>query len=218
MKNFGLELTLVLMKIRTFCKRNQILIEGCLRIYETKDAGRYDRIHGSLEASTNLRMLGLEPFRPDLIDHKDMVETIESAVEKFTIQELEELNARLKQVRAKALEYDNFVKIPHGCCARFISENIDTTQGQAIVENPPWSITSLESKTLSIPLPCSPAGSARVLKGIKILDLTRIIAGPTISCILGADVLKATGPNISDVPYFQVDGNMGKHATELDLK
>lgn len=34
----------------------------------------------------------------------------------------------------------------------------------------------------------------------------------------GADVLKITSPNLSDVPFFQVDGKMGKHAAELDLK
>jgi crotonobetainyl-CoA:carnitine CoA-transferase CaiB-like acyl-CoA transferase len=34
----------------------------------------------------------------------------------------------------------------------------------------------------------------------------------------GADVLKITSPNLSDVPFFQVDGNMGKHAADLDLK
>lgn len=31
-------------------------------------------------------------------------------------------------------------------------------------------------------------------------------------------MLKVTSPHLSDVPFFQVDGNMGKHATELDLK
>jgi crotonobetainyl-CoA:carnitine CoA-transferase CaiB-like acyl-CoA transferase len=58
------------------------------------------------------------------------------------------------------------------------------------------------------------------LEGIKVLELCRIIAGPTIGRILaeyGADVLKVTGPGLSDVPFFQVDGNMGKHATEIDL-
>jgi crotonobetainyl-CoA:carnitine CoA-transferase CaiB-like acyl-CoA transferase len=59
------------------------------------------------------------------------------------------------------------------------------------------------------------------LEGIKVLELCRIIAGPTIGRILaeyGANVLKVTGPGLSDVPFFQVDGNMGKHATEIDLK
>lgn len=51
--------------------------------------------------------------------------------------------------------------------------------------------------------------------------MCRIIAGPTVTRILaeyGADVLKITSPNLSDVPFFQVDGNMGKHAADLDLK
>jgi crotonobetainyl-CoA:carnitine CoA-transferase CaiB-like acyl-CoA transferase len=60
-----------------------------------------------------------------------------------------------------------------------------------------------------------------VLSGVKVLELCRIIAGPVIGRILaeyGADVLKITSPNLSDVPFFQVDGNMGKHAAELNLK
>jgi crotonobetainyl-CoA:carnitine CoA-transferase CaiB-like acyl-CoA transferase len=58
----------------------------------------------------------------------------------------------------------------------------------------------------------SSSGKLRVLEGIKVLELCRIIAGPTIARILGeyvADVLKVTGPNLNDVPFFQVDGNMG---------
>lgn len=34
----------------------------------------------------------------------------------------------------------------------------------------------------------------------------------------GADVLKVTSPRLSDVPFFQVDGNMGKRAADVDLK
>lgn len=61
----------------------------------------------------------------------------------------------------------------------------------------------------------------RLLSGVKVLELCRIIAGPVVTRILGeygADVLKITSPSLSDVPFFQVDGNMGKHAAELDLK
>ncbi|KAG5990447.1 hypothetical protein E4U43_004286 [Claviceps pusilla] len=56
---------------------------------------------------------------------------------------------------------------------------------------------------------------------IKVPDLCRIIAGPIIARILGeygAEFLKVTSPHLSDVPFFQVDGNMGKRAAELDLK
>lgn len=71
-------------------------------------------------------------------------------------------------------------------------------------------------------MPADPTGAKpRVLNGIKVLELCRIIAGPCITRILaeyGADVIKVTSPNLSDVPFFQVDVNMGKHATDLDLK
>lgn len=83
---------------------------------------------------------------------------------------------------------------------------------------PPWSVESLEDKTPQIPLQTK---DNRLLSGIKVLELCRIIAGPTITRILGeygAEVIKVTAPYLSDVPFFQVDGNMGKRATDLDLK
>ena len=34
----------------------------------------------------------------------------------------------------------------------------------------------------------------------------------------GAQVIKVTSPNLPDVPFFQVDVNLGKHTTNLDLR
>lgn len=93
-------------------------------------------------------------------------------------------------------------------------------QGKSNVDLAPWKVASLESTTAPWPLPSGP-GEKRPLAGIKVLELCRIIAGPIVGRILGeygADVLKITGPHLSDVPFFQVDGNMGKHAANLDLK
>lgn len=87
------------------------------------------------------------------------------------------------------------------------------------MSRPPWTVESLEETTPSEPMTGSTDG--RILSGIKVLELCRIIAGPVIGRILaeyGADVLKITSPNLSDVPFFQVDGNMGKQAAELNLK
>lgn len=84
-------------------------------LYETKRAGEYYHIHGSLEASTTLNMLGLESFRPDLNGHIKIVSVIEPAVQKFTIEELEEMNARNKQAGVPALRHEEFLKTPHVC-------------------------------------------------------------------------------------------------------
>jgi crotonobetainyl-CoA:carnitine CoA-transferase CaiB-like acyl-CoA transferase len=94
-------------------------------------------------------------------------------------------------------------------------------QGNANINQPSWTVTQLEDSSPPKALPKSTSKSPRILDGIKVLELCRIIAGPTISRILaeyGADVIKVTGPGLSDVPFFQVDGNMGKHAAEIDLK
>jgi hypothetical protein len=84
-------------------------------LYETKRAGEYYHIHGSLEASTTLNMLGLESFRPDLNEHSKIVSVVEPAVQKFTIEELEEINARNKQAGVPALRHEEFLKTSHVC-------------------------------------------------------------------------------------------------------
>lgn len=83
-------------------------------LYETKDSGKFYHIHGSLEASTTLRMLGLEPFRADLNgNHDAIVETIETAVRKYTVEELEVMNGRHRQAGVPALTHAEFLCTPH---------------------------------------------------------------------------------------------------------
>lgn len=83
-------------------------------LYETKEPGRFYHIHGSLEASTTLRMLGLAPFRPDLHgNHDAIVETIETAVRQYTVDELEAMNARNRQAGVLALTHSEFLRTPH---------------------------------------------------------------------------------------------------------
>jgi hypothetical protein len=173
-------------------------------LYKTKEPGRFYHIHGSLEATKTLNMIGLEGHRPDLIDMADIVSTIESHVQKFNVAELETLNAENHQAGVECMKHDDFLKTPHGQIADSL---------------PPWEIDPLETTTPPAPFPLST--SHRPLAGIRVLELCRIIAGPTIGKILaeyGADVLKVTSPHLSDVPFFQVDGNMSKHTTDLDLK
>lgn len=89
------------------------------------------------------------------------------------------------------------------------------------MQEPPWKVSRLEGNPPPTPFQTNNPGSKKALEGVKVLELCRIIAGPTVTRILseyGADVLKITSPNLSDVPFFQVDGNMGKLAADLDLK
>jgi crotonobetainyl-CoA:carnitine CoA-transferase CaiB-like acyl-CoA transferase len=65
-----------------------------------------------------------------------------------------------------------------------------------------------------------PAGE-RPLSGIRALDLTRILAGPTCARTLaehGADVLMITAEGLPQIPHALIDTNHGKRSTYLDLK
>jgi hypothetical protein len=58
-------------------------------------------------------MIGLEAFRPDLIDYRECINTIESHVKQFTATELEEMNATERQAGVTALKWEAFKRTPH---------------------------------------------------------------------------------------------------------
>ncbi|KAF7881144.1 uncharacterized protein EAF02_007035 [Botrytis sinoallii] len=179
-------------------------------LYETKNQGEYFHIHGSLEAGKTLNMIGLEAYRPDLTDYRECIDVIEKHVKQYTAAELEIMNAEINQAGVTALKWEDFKKTSHG---------------QTLLNLPPWQLDSLQDDSPPCPFPevapATPTSKPQVLSGIRVLELCRIIAGPAMGRTLaeyGAQVIKVTSPNLSDVPFFQVDGNTGKHTADIDLK
>jgi hypothetical protein len=58
-------------------------------------------------------MIGLEPYRPDLTDYRECINTIESHVKRFTAAELETMNAKERQAGVTALKWDDFKRTSH---------------------------------------------------------------------------------------------------------
>src|SRR5271163_897924 len=61
----------------------------------------------------------------------------------------------------------------------------------------------------------------RPLSGIRVLDLTRVLAGPICARTLaehGADVLRITGAHLPSLGYQELDTGHGKLAAHLDLR
>lgn len=70
------------------------------------------------------------------------------------------------------------------------------------------------------PLPLPGAFGHRPLHSVRVLDLTRVIAGPVATrtlALLGADVLRVDAPQLPEQPEAHADTGMGKRSALLDL-
>jgi CoA-transferase family III len=69
-------------------------------------------------------------------------------------------------------------------------------------------------------LPSPPTGPLLPATGLRVLDLTRVIAGPVATrtlALLGADVLRLDSPRLPEIPAQHLDTGMGKRSALLDL-
>ncbi|MEA2864379.1 MAG: hypothetical protein QOC84_2335 [Bradyrhizobium sp.] len=88
-------------------------------------------------------------------------------------------------------------------------------QGQALAALPTVSIEKIGE---AAPRPW-PAGD-RPLAGVRVLDLSRVIAGPVAGRTLaahGADVLLISGPDLPAIPWLTIDTGRGKLTAFVEL-
>lgn len=129
-----------------------------------------------------------------------------------------ELEAIVEAVsRWNALELEEAIAEVKGCGAMVRSGEEWTAhpQGQVLAQRPVIEIIKIGD---SPPEPV-PEGD-RPLSGVRVLDLTRILAGPTCARTLaehGADVLMVSAEHLPQSQYFVMDTSHGKRSTFLDI-
>lgn len=106
-----------------------------------------------------------------------------------------------------------------GGCAGFVRPAqawAQHPQAAAVASTP---VVEFEALGATAPQPLGPG--ARPLSGVRVLDLTRVLAGPMAARALaehGADVLKITAEHLDDSPGSDIDTGLGKRSARLDLR
>jgi len=156
--------------------------------------GRWVHLHGAFPrlADPTRAVLGI----PEGAD----AATVAAAVAKWDAQALEDALAEAKAC---------------GAMVRSREEWAAHAQGEAI-----GALARVEIEKIGDSEPEPVGDASRPLGGVRALDLTRILAGPTNGRTLaehGADVLLVNSPALDNVVPFVMDTSHGKRSTFLDL-
>jgi crotonobetainyl-CoA:carnitine CoA-transferase CaiB-like acyl-CoA transferase len=130
--------------------------------------------------------------------------------------ERDQVQAALMQWEGEAFETAAYAAGGVVALMRSHDEWSATPHARALAELP---LISIEKIGEAAPKPW-PKGD-RPLAGIRVLDLSRVIAGPVAGRALavhGADVLLISGPDLPDIPWLTIDTGRGKLTSFVELK
>jgi crotonobetainyl-CoA:carnitine CoA-transferase CaiB-like acyl-CoA transferase len=163
-------------------------------LYEGKD-GRWIHLHTTLRANGAAAAAGVL----GIAENAD-AEAVAGAVQRWDIPALEDALAEASTPGAMVRTPEEWAATEQHDAVRTLGRVRVTKVGESESE---------------------PVGDGqRPLGGVRALDLTRVLAGPTCGRTLashGADVLLLNAPNAGNVPAFVLDTSHGKRSAHLDL-
>jgi crotonobetainyl-CoA:carnitine CoA-transferase CaiB-like acyl-CoA transferase len=165
-------------------------------IYRTRDQ-RYVRLHTNFphHRAAVCKVLDCKPQRED----------VQAALMQWDGEPFETAAYAAGGVVAMMRSYQEWSDLPHA---------------RALASLPPIEIEKIGEAAPKAWTESWPAGD-RPLAGVRVLDLSRVIAGPVAGRTLaahGADVLLISGPDLPAIPWLNIDNGRGKLTSFVELK
>ncbi|KAK0498769.1 CoA-transferase family III domain-containing protein [Armillaria luteobubalina] len=182
----------------------------CTTMYKTKD-NRFYHLHGSMNPRITLTVLDIPESHETEVSSLDRAgEIFAEKVAEYEAETIEALmNDTHRQAGTVAHSKEEYLASEHGKAHAHIGL-YELHHVPNAKQLPTW-WSPVEGKTTP----------ERPLFGLKIVDLTRVIAGAAIGrdlAELGASVLRITGPGVSDMSMLNAEMGWGKWNAYLDLK
>jgi len=176
-------------------------------IYKTKD-NHYFHLHGSMNPEPSQDAIGV-PHNKDCASFEESIAPYVEAIAQITSDELQH---RVTDTFQQA-----------GTICHTTSEYAASEHGKA---NAKAGLYEIHARPNPSQLPAwwastSSTSPSRPLAGLKVVDLTRIIAAPAVTrglAELGASIMRVTPPHQPDLSSLHPDLNWGKWNSSLDLR
>ncbi|GJC80606.1 hypothetical protein ColLi_03444 [Colletotrichum liriopes] len=174
-------------------------------LYPTNDPEVWYSLHGSMNADPVLRSIGVNPSTP--------------------IKSNDEAAVHIAQHTAKlSPEKMEMTNLLNGFCGSICftpKQWRESEMGRSLGSHPLVNVKKQDQAVSTPPVAFAPLNpnDKRPLAGVKVVEMTRVIAGPEIGTILaayGADVIRVNPPHLPDINIMQLSLNAGKRRS-LDL-
>ncbi|KAF3805172.1 Succinate--hydroxymethylglutarate CoA-transferase [Colletotrichum gloeosporioides] len=176
-------------------------------LYPTSDPEVWYSLHGSMNAEPVLRSIGVDPSTP--------AKTPEEAA-RLIAQHTSKLSP-------EKMEMTNLLNGFCGSMCFTPKQWRESEMGRSLSRHPLVNVQKQEQAIPTPPVDFPPLdpNDKRPLAGVKVVEMTRVIAGPQIGTILaayGADVIRVNPPHLPDINIMQLTLNAGKRTIAIDLR
>lgn len=176
-------------------------------LYPTNDPQVWYSLHGSMNAEPVLRSIGVDP----------------SAAIKTPEEAASHIAQHTSKLSPEKMELTNLLNGFCGSICFTPKQWRESEMGRSLAAHPLVDVKKQDHAVPTPPVAFPPLdpNDTRPLSGVKVVEMTRVIAGPQIGAILsayGADVIRVNPPHLPDINIMQLTLNAGKRTIAIDLR